>query len=83
MDELEFRNIMYQYLKEICHFSQLQVFATSSYQQKYFQKQIDEEMEAVFNLVMESCHHEMMKEKFGLEQQEQIWEIQALEENQN
>lgn len=42
MDEFEMRRIIYDNIKEICHFSQMQVFATSSYQRNYFQLQIDE-----------------------------------------
>ncbi len=32
-------------IREICHLSQMQVFATSYYQKNYFQRQIDLRME--------------------------------------
>lgn len=49
MDEFEMRRIIYDYIKEICHYSQMQVFATSSYQKNYFQMQIDETINALMN----------------------------------
>lgn len=44
--------MVYETIKEICHFSQMQVFATSSYQKKYFQFQIDEAADSLINLFM-------------------------------
>lgn len=41
MDEYEMRKKVYEYIKEISHFSQTQVFATSDYQKNYFQRLID------------------------------------------
>ncbi len=51
MDEYELRGNVYDYIKEISHYSQMQVFATSSYQKKYFQLQIDETTDELMNLI--------------------------------
>lgn len=44
MDNTAWMNIINAHIQEICHYSQLQVFATSVYQKQYFQRQIDEEV---------------------------------------
>jgi predicted heme/steroid binding protein len=49
MDEFEIRRIIMDYIKEISHYSQLQVFATSYYQKNYFQLQIDEGINGLIN----------------------------------
>lgn len=51
MDEFELRNILSDYIKEICHYSQMQVFATSSYQKNYFQLHIDEKINELINFI--------------------------------
>lgn len=55
MDEFELRRIIYDYIKEICHYSQMQVFATSSYQKNYFQLQIDETASGLINFFLVNC----------------------------
>ncbi len=50
MDEFEMKRRIYSYIKEICHYSQMQVFATSYYQKNYFQMQIDDATTAMINL---------------------------------
>lgn len=52
MDEFEISRIIYDYIKEICHYSQMQVFSTSSYQKKYFQRQIDDTAGELINLFL-------------------------------
>lgn len=52
MDEFEMRRIIYDYIKEICHLSQMQLLATSSYQKNYFQMQIDETVNGLINFFM-------------------------------
>lgn len=42
MDDMEMREQIDKYIKEICHYSQMQVFATSAYQKRFLQYQIDE-----------------------------------------
>lgn len=42
MDKDEIKKIINDHTKEICHYSQMQVFATSYYQSNFFQKQIDD-----------------------------------------
>ncbi len=42
MDKYETRKIIQDYIREICHYGQMQVFATSYYQSSFFQRQIDE-----------------------------------------
>lgn len=47
MEDFRLNNIIEEYIKEICHFSQMQVFSTSYYQKKYFQSQIKERISAL------------------------------------
>lgn len=51
MDDLELKQIVNDYIKEICHDSQMQVFATSSYQKNYFQLQIDDLINDLINFI--------------------------------
>jgi predicted heme/steroid binding protein len=53
MDEFEMRSRISGYLKEVCHYSQMQVFATSYYQKNYFQMQIDDAAEGLVSLYMD------------------------------
>ncbi len=50
MDEFEMKRRIYGYIKEMCHYSQMQVFATSYYQKNYFQMQIDDATGALISL---------------------------------
>lgn len=52
MDEMELKQIIYDYIKEICHNSQMQVFATSSYQKNYFQMQIDDLINDMISFIL-------------------------------
>ena len=52
MEEFELRRIMYDTINEICHYSQMQVFATSVYQKNYFQLQIDEAMNEMIDILL-------------------------------
>jgi predicted heme/steroid binding protein len=45
----DLRKNVYDCINEICHYSQMQVFATSIYQKEYFQKIIDEKTQALVN----------------------------------
>ena len=56
MDEYEMKRRIYGYIKEICHYSQMQVFATSYYQKNYFQMQIDDSTGALISLYMDLCN---------------------------
>lgn len=47
MEDNELKQMINNYIKEICHFSQMQVFATSYYQKNYFQQQIDEKVSSL------------------------------------
>lgn len=49
MDDFELPKMLYGFTKEVCHYSQMQVFATSYYQRNYFQKQIDEAVKELIN----------------------------------
>ena len=53
MDEYEMKKRIYGYIKEICHYSQMQVFATSYYQKNYFQMQIDDATSALISMYMD------------------------------
>lgn len=54
MDDFELKRIIYGHIKEICHYSQMQVFATSFYQKNYFQLQIDEAISELINFYMQN-----------------------------
>jgi predicted heme/steroid binding protein len=54
MDEFEIRRIIYDDIKEICHLSQMQLLATSSYQKNYFQLQIDDTVNGLINFFLMS-----------------------------
>ena len=53
MDEVEMKDIIYGYINEICHYSQMQVFPTSYYQKNYFQMLIDDTVSNLINYYME------------------------------
>jgi predicted heme/steroid binding protein len=75
MDEFELRRIIYDYIKEICHYSQMQVFATSSYQKNYFQLQIDDDINGLINMFLSYRGDETSGNQFYSNQQ-----IQPVEE---
>lgn len=52
MDGVELRSRITGYIKEISHYSQMQVFATSYYQKNYFQMLIDEAVSTLIELYM-------------------------------
>ena len=54
MEELELKGRLSDYIREICHYSQKQVFATSYYQKNYFQMQIDKLMDEMLHMYMEN-----------------------------
>lgn len=54
MDGFEKKSRIYGYIKEISHYSQMQVFATSYYQKNYFQMLIDEAVNALEEIYMDS-----------------------------
>lgn len=54
MDEMELRRRIYDIVTEICHYSQVQMLAKSEFQKKYFQMQIDEVVNELFDLVVEN-----------------------------
>jgi predicted heme/steroid binding protein len=49
MDDLELKKTVDSCIREICHYSQMQVFATSYYQKNYFQMLIDERITALMD----------------------------------
>lgn len=54
MDDVEIKRRIDKYLMEICHYSQMQVFATSDYQKRYLQYQIDWVANELFDLYLVS-----------------------------
>jgi predicted heme/steroid binding protein len=52
MEDLELKKIIQNHIKDICHISQMQVFATSYYQKNYFQIQIDERINALIDEIL-------------------------------
>lgn len=51
MKKTELRRMAGSNIREICHLSQMQVFATSYYQRNYFQMQIDHRTEELLRLL--------------------------------
>ncbi len=76
MDEFELKRIIYDYIKEICHYSQMQVFSTSSYQRNFFQLQIDDDINGLINFLME--RDELTRQQIYLANQ--VEEIQQEEQ---
>lgn len=70
MDEFEFKRIIYDYIKEICHYSQMQVFATSSYQKNYFQLQIDDTINGLINFIQDYYIRAAMEDQYYTIQQQ-------------
>ncbi len=64
MDDFELKRTIYDYIKEICHYSQMQVFATSSYQRNYFQQQIDDTINGFIHFLLE--RDELVKQQHQL-----------------
>lgn len=52
MDDTEKKRIIREYIKEICHYSQMQVFATSVYQKRYLEYQIDEVADELTDFIL-------------------------------
>jgi hypothetical protein len=55
--EDDIKAIYNNYIKEICHYSQKQVFATSHQQKNYFQQQIDEAANSLYNFLQEQMNN--------------------------
>ena len=72
MDEFEIRRIILDYIKEICHYSQLQVFATSIYQKNYFQLQIDDGIDGLINFFMSYSADLHMGDILPADQQDEL-----------
>lgn len=92
MDEYEMKRRIYGYVKEICHYSQMQVFATSYYQKNYFQMQIDDATSSLISLYMDLWKppehrrrsHSYRYQENNIESYEQILQpdIQVVQETQ-
>ncbi len=52
MDQTNIRKLLTDNIREICHLSQLQVFATSYYQRSYFQREIDHRIDELIGLML-------------------------------
>lgn len=70
MEDFELKRIIYSYIREICHFSQMQVFATSYYQKNYFQIQIDERVTALTAAILQ--YHKNSDSEMVRPTQEQV-----------
>ncbi len=51
IEDYKLRKVINDYMKEVCHYSQKQVFANSSYQKNYFQSQIDDAIEGLIKFL--------------------------------
>ncbi len=49
--DLELRKSVEDYIREICHYSQMQVFSNSCYQKNFFQLQIDERINGLIHTI--------------------------------
>lgn len=58
MDQLNIRKVLEDNIREICHLSQMQVFATSIYQKNYFQMLIDNRMDELILQLSQSGAYE-------------------------
>ncbi len=65
MDEFEMKRRIYGYIKEMCHYSQMQVFATSYYQKNYFQMQIDDATNGLISLYMDLMQPQEYRRRSG------------------
>jgi Predicted heme/steroid binding protein len=54
MDEKELRQKIYEIIMEVSHFSQVQKVSRTGFQKKYFQIQIEEAVDELFDLVLEN-----------------------------
>ena len=70
MKEYEVKNWMRDKIKEICHYSQMQVFATSYYQRNYFQQQIDEVEEGIYQMYLEGYRMPRDNEEIGVQHED-------------
>jgi predicted heme/steroid binding protein len=70
-------------MKEICHYSQMQVFATSSYQKNYFQMQIDDDINGLINMFLTYRSEEPSGDQFHSEQQIQREEVTLSQTSNN
>jgi predicted heme/steroid binding protein len=69
MEKMNWKSVINSYIKEICHYSQMQVFATSYYQKNFFQMQIDERINALIDNIIRISQKE---EDGALHQAEQL-----------
>ena len=53
VDKYDTRKIIQDYIKEICHYGQMQVFATSYYQSAFFQREMDEVTDRLISFCLE------------------------------
>ena len=60
MEDYELHRFIYDYIKEICHYSQMQVFATSLNQKNYYQQQIDEVINELIHFINESTNDALL-----------------------
>jgi predicted heme/steroid binding protein len=58
MERMNWKSMINGYIKEICHYSQMQVFATSYYQKNFFQMQIDERINVLIDEIIRNCQKE-------------------------
>lgn len=77
MGEFEKRQILYGYIKKVCHFSQMQVYATSIYQSNYFQIQIDETVNELLDLMLLPTVKQ--QEDIQRNSEQQIEQLQAVQ----
>ncbi len=82
MEDYELRRAIDDYMKEVCHYSQMQVFATSSYQKNYFQQQIDTRVDGLVKFLQLYFGNGNRNRQSYTRQQEQVPMEPGLHENE-
>ncbi len=70
MDKDEIRRMIQSYVKEICHYGQMQVFATSYYQSNFFQRQMDDVTDRLVSFCLDQQFSELREQQTGGQENE-------------
>ncbi|MDF2538657.1 MAG: heme/steroid binding protein [Herbinix sp.] len=69
MKEFELKKVIAGHIREISHYSQMQVFATSYYQKNYFQLLIDEKIAELMEVILQDMKKDKAEMLQSAEQQ--------------
>ena len=79
IEDYNLRKIINDYVKEVCHYSQKQVFANSKYQKNYFQSQIDETIDGLIKFLQLYYNSDNRRQQMSWAQEERIPTEQQIE----